>query len=88
MRRFCLLFLVLTAAHAQSRVPRVWDEKGLVGWHLPIAGQKFSAGHFTEAEYYAAPVDNLRTWPVYHPDHEPAGYWDDLKKRTPEVTSA
>ena len=56
MHRICLLLVALFAAHAQTRVPRVWDEKGFAGWHLPIAGQKFSAGHFTEAEYYAAPV--------------------------------
>ena len=84
MRRFCLLFLVLTAAHAQSRVPRVWDEKGLAGWHLPIAGQKFSAGHFTEAEYYAAPVDNLRTYPVYFPGREPKGFWETLTTAGPK----
>jgi hypothetical protein len=32
------------------------------------------ASYATEEQYYAAPVDNLRTYPVYHPSREPAGY--------------
>ena len=33
---------------------------------------------------YSAPADNLRTYPVYHPDDEPAGYWEWLQKQKPE----
>lgn len=25
-------------------------------------------------------ADNLRTYPVYHPDREPAGYWERLQR--------
>ena len=35
------------------------------------------------AEYYAIPAENLKTYPVYHPDREPAGYWDWLHKQKP-----
>ncbi len=31
------------------------------------------------------PGDNLRTYPVYPPDDEPAGYWDELQKKKPEL---
>jgi hypothetical protein len=29
---------------------------------------------YSEAEYYAAPVDELRTYPVYAKGREPSGY--------------
>ena len=69
---------------AQTRVPRVWDEKGFEGWQLSIAGQNFTAGHFTEEEYYRAPIENVRTYPVYAPDREPKGYWDLLNSIGPK----
>lgn len=54
-------------------VPKLWDEEQLATWATPIAGLGVP-GHYSEAAYYAAPVDNLRTYPVYHPRFEPAGY--------------
>jgi hypothetical protein len=41
-------------------------------------------GHFSKREYYAVPVDNYRTYPVYLPDREPVGYGERLQKQTPE----
>jgi hypothetical protein len=40
--------------------------------------------HYSSAEYYSVPGDNLRTYPVYHPDSEPPGYWEELQKKKPE----
>lgn len=40
-------------------------------------------GVVAAAEYYALPGDNYLTYPVYHPDHEPPGYWDWLRKQAP-----
>jgi hypothetical protein len=55
-------------------IPRLWDERELAGWATPVAGLGVAPGHCSEAEYYAAPVDNVRTYPVYHPSREPPGY--------------
>ena len=55
-------------------VPKIWDAKKLADWATPVAGLGVAPGFFSEEEYYAAPVDNLRTYPVYHPQHEPPGY--------------
>jgi len=38
---------------------------------------------YSEEEYYATPVDNLRTYPVYHPDYQPKGYLESLKALGP-----
>jgi hypothetical protein len=63
-----------------SKVPKVWDEKALAEWATPVAGLNVRPGHFTEKEYYSAPVDTLRTYPVYYPGHEPKGYWEFLQR--------
>ena len=68
--------LVLSAA---ITVPKTWDETALGEWATPVAGLNQRPGHFSEAEYYRAPVDNLRTYPVYYPGREPAGYWEMLQ---------
>src|SRR5437867_7128323 len=47
------------------RLPRIWDDRELAGWATPVAGLGVPPALFTEEEYYAAPVDNLRTYPVY-----------------------
>ena len=60
-------------------VPRTWDEKALAGWATPIATLNVRPGHFSQEEYERAPIDNLRTYPVYYPGREPAGYWDFLQ---------
>ena len=35
-------------------------------------------------EYYAIPVENLRAYPVYMPELEPEGYWEELNRLEPE----
>jgi len=65
------------------RVPRLWDDAALASWATPVAGLGVPPSYPTAAEYYAAPVDNLRTYPVYHPGHEPAGYRDWIRRQGP-----
>ena len=89
-----LLLLVSVAARppafAQNEVPfkpeipKVWDEQELATWATPVAGLNVRPGHFSEAEYYQAPIDNYRTYPVYAPGREPAGYWEMLQKVGPK----
>ena len=80
-----LVTLVGSAAAQQNRIspPRIWDDKALAEWATPIAALGVRPRHFTAAEYYAAPLDNLRTYPVYRPDREPPGYWEWLRKQKP-----
>jgi len=65
-------------------IPKIWDEKELADWATPIAALGVAPGHVSEAEYYAAPVDNLRTYPVYRPGREPPGYRDQLRALGPQ----
>ena len=65
-------------------VPRIWDDMALADWATPVAGLNVRPAHYTSAEYYGVSADNLKTYPVYHPDSEPPGYWQELQKMKPE----
>jgi mono/diheme cytochrome c family protein len=65
-------------------IPQTWDEAALEEWATPLAGLNARPKHMSSAEYYAMPVDNLRSFPFYPPDREPAGYWDRLQALGPQ----
>jgi mono/diheme cytochrome c family protein len=85
-----LLWLTLMAgASAQAPIliqaPRFWNDKELSDWATPLAARDLRPGHFSEREYYAAPnAELLRTYPVYFPGREPAGYWAAIRAKKPE----
>lgn len=65
-------------------VPKIWDDEALATWATPLAGLGKPPSFFTAEEYYAAPVDNLRTYPVYHPKFEPPDYRAWMKHQGPK----
>ena len=67
-----------------SSTPRLWTDEALKGWALPIAGVNAAPNFYREAEYYAAPVDEVRTYPVYVQGREPAGYREWMRKQGPQ----
>src|SRR3954463_13783408 len=86
------MFVLTSTVSAQQKgqpfrpvIPKTWDEKALADWATPVAGLNVRPGHFSEEEYYRAPIDNLRTYPVYYPGREPAGYWEMLQKVGPKL---
>lgn len=76
--------LPLVAQNSRMHAPKIWNDDALKDWALPITGVNVRPSFYTQAEFYAAPIDNLRTYPVYHPDHEPPHYLESLRKRGPE----
>ena len=88
MIRFLILPL-LAAASAPSllwsqtglgrAIPKTWDEEALADWATPVAGLNVRPAHISAPDYYALPVENLRTYPVYFPGREPEGYWEMLQ---------
>ena len=86
-----VLALVAALSYAQTRrpaakrqIPKVWDEAALAEWATPVAGLNVRPGHVSEQEYYGAPIDNHRTYPVYSVDREPPGYWEMLQTVGPK----
>jgi hypothetical protein len=70
---------------AQS-IPRVWEPRAVASLELPLADPRFSPAHVTAEYYYAMPARAIyRSYPVYHPDREPAGYLDRLRAESPQI---
>jgi hypothetical protein len=65
-------------------VPKAWNDHDLSDWATPLRGLGMRPGFFSQADFEQIPVAQLyRTYPMYHPDHEPAGYWEWLQKQLP-----
>jgi hypothetical protein len=62
-----------------AQVPKTWDEAALAEWATPVAGLNVRPTHISAKEYFAMPVENRQTYPVYYPGREPEGYWDMLQ---------
>ena len=75
---------LLVQAAARTRAPRLWTDEALAGWALPIAGVSAAPTFYSEAEYYAAPIDELRTYPVYVKGREPKGYREWMRQQGPK----
>jgi mono/diheme cytochrome c family protein len=88
--RTSLLAILLLGAAAPApaqdpvRAPRLWDPGELAGWATPVAGLGVPPAHASAERYYALRVDNLRTYPVYHPSREPEGYREGLLRKGPQ----
>ena len=78
------VFSVALMGQTPTRIPRIWDDAALMNWATPIAALNVRPAHYSSAEYYRVAGDNLRTYPVYPPNTEPSGYWEELRKKKPE----
>ena len=73
-----------SGAAFSPNIPKTWDEAALKDWATPVAGLNVRPTHMPTKEYYALPVENLKTYPVYYPGREPEGYWEMLQKVGPK----
>jgi len=85
MRKLFFIFLVsaLTVA-AATNIPKVWNQVELGDYRLPLAGLGKPPQLISEKDYYKFPEVNVKTYPVYTPDKEPAGYLEWLRKQDPQ----
>jgi len=82
---FGLSILFAQSGEPLIEAPRCWNDRDLQGWATPVAGLNVRPGHYSEEEYYSAPVgEYVRTYPVYFPGREPAGYWEMIRNQKPE----
>lgn len=67
-------------------IPRAWADEDVATFELPLARPEHSPQHVPEEYYYSLPVRTIwRSYPVYHPDREPAGYRERLLGLDPEI---
>ena len=87
---FCLRVLISGGQTQKSNgglspsIPRTWDDEALADSATPVAGHNIRPTHISAKDYYALPVENLRTYPVYYPGREPEGYWEMLQHVGPK----
>ena len=68
----------------RSSIPKLWDEKELAAMTLPPARQEGHIVYVSSEYFYRTPgLQIYKSYPVYRPDREPAGYFDSLKQREP-----
>ena len=81
-----LLAIALLGLQAAAEIPRTWASSEVADFELPLADPAYSPEHVPEEYYYRLPVRPIyKSYPIYHPDHEPAGYRAWLARQAPEV---
>ncbi len=74
------------AQDLQSVIPKAWDDKEVAQFEMPLAQADRSPRYMTAEEYYSLKVRPIyRSYPVYVPGREPAGYVESLKQKEPEI---
>jgi len=59
-----------------------WNDRDLTDWATPLLGLGARPGFYPENEFTKIPVQTVyRSYPAYHPDREPPGYWEWLQKQ-------
>jgi hypothetical protein len=69
-------------------IPHAWNDKDVAKLEVPLAQRDRSPRYLTAEQYYALKVRTIyRTYPVYAPGRAPAGYFESLKGKEPEVVA-
>ncbi|HYE89083.1 MAG TPA: hypothetical protein VEA16_22185 [Vicinamibacterales bacterium] len=72
------------ASQPAGPIPEFWNDELLHDYELPLASPDKSPKHVSRDYYYALPERVLyKSYPIYHPSREPAGYLDQLKSLEP-----
>ena len=78
--------ILFFAALQLPPVPRVWDDDALKSFELPLANPESSATHVSSDYYYRMTERTIyKSYPIYAPGKEPAGYVEWLEQQEPEV---
>jgi mono/diheme cytochrome c family protein len=82
--KFLAALLAVSAFAAD--VPRTWEKSAVETLELPLVDRNYSPVHLDEAAYYRIPERVIyKSYPVYAPGHEPAGYREWLRIVEPAV---
>ena len=80
------LAVLLAASAFQPEIPKTWTDAAVAALELPLANPKYSPVHISEQTYYRISERTIyKSYPVYHPSHEPASYLEWLKRQEPEI---
>ena len=78
------VFLVMFALAPD--IPRTWEKTAVETMELPLANRQILVTHIDEAAYYRIPERVIyKSYSVYAPGREPAGYMEWLKTVEPQA---
>jgi hypothetical protein len=78
--------VVVSGQSFHPDIPRTWDDREVAAFQIPLAQRDRSPRYLTSREYYALKVRPIyRTYPVYAAGREPAGYFEALEQKEPEI---
>jgi hypothetical protein len=81
-----LCSLVASPDDRTPAIPKAWDDGTFAGWHIPLAVSGAEPVPLTADQYYRLPELKIyRSYPVYAPGKEPAGYLEKLSQVEPEL---
>ena len=67
-------------------IPKTWDDHALADLEVPLADPSHSPKHISADDYYRIPARPIyKGYPNYHPDREPPGYQEWLRRQEPVV---
>ena len=80
------LAVMLAVTATSVNIPRTWRQSDVSKLEVPLANARYSPIHISEEDYYRIPVRVIyRSYPVYRPGREPAGYMEWLRRQAPQV---
>jgi hypothetical protein len=75
-----------TGAAFTPAIPRTWDDDAVARLEVPLANAAYSPVHVGADVYYRLPVRPVyKSYPIYAPGKEPAGYIEWLQQQEPEI---
>jgi hypothetical protein len=87
VRLFIVLAMTWTGTTVgYGQVPKMWDDAAMATLELPLAEASASPKFPPAYYYYRVPVRPIyKSYPVYAPGREPAGYLEWLKQQEPVI---
>src|SRR4051794_38701423 len=80
------LFWIGVALSPGQTIPIAWDEAALASMQTPLRDPARTPKHMAVGVYHQIPLlPFYKTYPVYAPGREPAGYMERLRELEPEV---
>ena len=80
------LFSICIASSSGQTIPTAWDESALAAMQTPLRDPARTPKHMTSDAYNRLTVLTIfKTYPVYAPGREPAGYMERLRGLEPEI---
>src|SRR4051812_29226551 len=79
------LLLLCTPSPGQE-IPVTWDEAALASMQTPLRDAARTPKHMASTTYNRVPALKFyKSYPLYGPGREPAGYLDKLRQMEPET---